>query len=271
MSAKFLGVTLNATELGNIKGWLNFLHDHPQYIGVPGSVPQNVPPGWTPTWQTRIVLEDQTKERFREILFQFTTEELGWDPQAFWASYNNGGGVTPPPPSPVTLPPDCPVTLQVEAEFTKETRGDPGNSNQNVCVYYMWRTNVLVIPFRIPMPKNGVNFTQSDMVGGTICEYGSPPTHRQCTISRTPGDFGKQSAEGGLLPDPSVIQSSGLTPSPYFFLKDGWAKPGDMLYFNVRFWTTDYDTGKGKTTVQENQLDMAQRSRFSVQWPQDAQ
>lgn len=249
-----LTITLTDVEKGNISGWVNYLVANPQYIGVPG----RMTPGGPINLQTRIVLEDQSVERFKEVAAQFG---VTWPPV-----------VTPPiePPAPTpTLPADCPVTLQIEAEFTKETRGDPGNSYQNVCVYQMWRTNVLVIPFRVPMPVNGVNFTQSDMVGCAICEYGSPPTFRQATLSHKPGDFGKQNSEGALLPDPSVIQSSGLTPNVTFYLKDGWAKPGDMLYFNVRFWMNDYETGKGKTTVQENQLDMAQRSRFSVQWPID--
>lgn len=246
-----LTITLSEFEKSNIHGWLNYLLANPQYIGVPG----RMTPGGPINLQTRIVLEEQTVARFTEIAKQFG---VTWPPV-----------VTPPiepPAPPPTLPAECPVKLDIQAEFTPEER----LNNQNVRVVQMWRDTVLVIPFRVPMPKNGVNFTQNDMVGFAICEFGSPPTFRQATLSKTPGDFGKQNSEGGLLPDPSVIASGGLTPNMFFFLKDGWAKPGDLIYANVRFWMTDYDTGKGKTTVQENQLDMAQKSRLSVQWPQDA-
>lgn len=259
---KQLTITLSEVEKGNINGWVNYLVANPQYIGVAG----HMTPGGPIDVQTRIVLEEQTVERFIEVAKQFG---VTWPPVEQPPPVEVPAPPAPPietPPSPVILPADCPIQLDIKDPFTPEER----LNGQNVRVVQMWRDKVLVIPFKIPMPKNGVNFVGSDMVRFSICEFGSPPAYRQATLSRTPGNFGAQDAEGKLLyTDNSVFYSEGLTPDLTFFIKDGFAKPGDMVYANIRLWMIDYDTGKGKTSVQSNLLDEPQQSRFSVYWPHD--
>jgi hypothetical protein len=67
-----LYVDLNPVEEANVRRWWQHLRDNPQYIGVPGSWPVNPPPpGAVPTWQQRIVLEDQTRARYDQIAAQF--------------------------------------------------------------------------------------------------------------------------------------------------------------------------------------------------------
>ena len=256
---KQLTITLTDVEKGNINGWVNYLVANPQYIGVPGKME----PGGPINVQTRIVLEDQSVERFIEIAKQFG---VTWPPVETPVE-PPAPPVEPPPPSPVvTLTPECPVELDIRDPFTQEER----LNGQNVRVVQMWRNKVLVIPFKIPMPKNGVAFAGSDMVRFSICEFGSPPAYRQATLSKTPGFFGAQDYEGKLLyTDNSVVYSEGLTPDLTFFIKDGFAKPGETVYANVRLWMIDYDTGKGKTSVQENLLNEPQQSRLSIFWPHD--
>lgn len=235
-----ISLQLNDVEDGNINGWVNWLRANPQYIGVYGRAPQPVlPPGFQITWQTRIVLEDQTRARFEELAAQFPVY----------------GTPPPPPPPPVVVDPRIPTEIDMRDEFTRETRGDPNHPDQNVLVVQMWRTLVLVIPFRIPLPPyptNQLNF------GPSICEYGSPPTFRQSTVSRTPGDFSMTS--------PTVVWSEGLTPNYTLFVGQGYT-PGELLYANFRFWAPWMNDGEGGCPIQENQLDMAQQSRFSMQWP----
>lgn len=62
-----LTITLTDLEYGNIAGWVNYYKANPQYIGLP--TPPN--PTQPPTWQTRIVLESQTRARFEQIAAQF--------------------------------------------------------------------------------------------------------------------------------------------------------------------------------------------------------
>jgi len=61
-----LEITLSATEEANIRAWQAYLAAHPEYIGkttgdwIPGA----------PTYQTKIVLEEQTRARYDEIAAQ---------------------------------------------------------------------------------------------------------------------------------------------------------------------------------------------------------
>lgn len=61
-----LEITLSATEQANIRAWQSYLASHPEYIGkttgdwIPGA----------PTYQTKIILEEQTRERYEEIAAQ---------------------------------------------------------------------------------------------------------------------------------------------------------------------------------------------------------
>lgn len=61
-----LTITLSPTEEANLRAWAQWLRTHPEYIGVT-SGDWN---GGQATYQSRIVLEEQTAERFDEIAAQ---------------------------------------------------------------------------------------------------------------------------------------------------------------------------------------------------------
>lgn len=61
-----LSITLSAQEAANIADWVRGLRARPEWIGKTG----NFEPGKPQEYQRRIVLEDQTRERFDEIAQQ---------------------------------------------------------------------------------------------------------------------------------------------------------------------------------------------------------
>lgn len=61
---------LNQNEYNNVWGWVNYYRKNPQYIGVPTGE-------WHdghPDYQTKIVLEDQTRARFDQLSAQFPSD-----------------------------------------------------------------------------------------------------------------------------------------------------------------------------------------------------
>jgi len=73
-----LTVTLppGSKEYNDVLAWRNYYRDHPEYIGIATGQ-------WNdgkPNYQTRIVLEDQTRERFNQIDAQFANPAPTPDP-----------------------------------------------------------------------------------------------------------------------------------------------------------------------------------------------
>lgn len=62
-----LSIDLSAKEEANIRAWVAYMRAHPEYVGVASGNWNN----GTPDYQTRLVLEEQTRARFDEIAAQF--------------------------------------------------------------------------------------------------------------------------------------------------------------------------------------------------------
>jgi hypothetical protein len=62
-----LTITLSPIEEANLRAWVQWYQQHPEAVGKPSGAWN----GGKPDYQTRVVLEEQTRERYDEIAAQF--------------------------------------------------------------------------------------------------------------------------------------------------------------------------------------------------------
>lgn len=211
-----LTITLSEFEKSNMGGWVNFLLANPQYIGK--TKLDGLPPredGIAP-WQTRIVLEEQTRERFEQIARQF--------------------GVSLPP---VVVPPAeahdfCDINEDIRwtipfGDFSRYCTRDVRDFRYNrVCAS-------ITLPGSVAAP-----FTFPGYV--SLAEFDGSPTMRHMTLSRHACDFRPVDPTGVNGP---LASSYGKQATIYFNAFDtniqGGAKliPGQPYFVNVRNWSLD--------------------------------
>lgn len=210
-----LTITLTESEKGNIGGWVNFLASNPQFIGVPGRGDPNNP-NRPITWQTRIVLEDQSRARFEEIAAQF------------------GVSITSPPV--VTPPatgskgsdypgfPDWPIEMLTPMWGGTRRSGDQG---ETAGPWYNPRA-ISVIPIVIPSTPKAYG---NPILSMGIAEYRSPPSYKISSLSRIPGDFHRA----------TVINAGGGTTSTSNAEIGKDVHVGETIYYNFCFWMPNFD------------------------------
>lgn len=69
-----LTIPLSPEMEANIRAWVAYYKAHPEYIGVPSGLWN----GGQPTYQSRIVIQDQTRELFEAIAAQFDLPVNDW-------------------------------------------------------------------------------------------------------------------------------------------------------------------------------------------------
>lgn len=210
-----LTITLTPFEESNIHGWLNDLIAHPQYIGktkADGLPPR--PDGIMP-WQTRIVLESQTRERFEEIAKQF------------------GVVVTPPVEPPVASADFCDLDKDIRwpIQWGDSTRRETRTVGD-------FRYNNVCLAFTVPRDIGGP-FAQAGDI--SLSEFDGDPTMRHMTISRHACDFRPVDPTGVNGP---LFETYGKQATAYFnaVSASGGAvavQPGQGYFVNIRNWSKD--------------------------------
>jgi hypothetical protein len=225
--SKKLTITLNEVEESNIHGWVNYLAANPQYIGVPG----RMTPGGPINLQTRIVLEDQSRERFNEIAAQFGVVVPSTP--------------VPPPSSGEYTPSDviegAPFNWNPPAGTFENQIWEFGtplkSTDPQILVVDMPPGTSVSVPLLLPSGPWNV----STMLSIGLAEYQAPPTYRQACISKYPNDYAKSKLNGSISAGMSVMPTIDVA-------AQGW-QPGQIVYLNVRCWVPDYDDPmKGQAT-----------------------
>lgn len=187
-----LTIDLTPDEEAAIRGWVNYYAAHSAYIGVP---PPAVKPPGAPTWQTRIVLDSCTHERYNEIAAQCL------------------GPIAP------SLPYDI-IDSYAPGKYPSERQ-----------VFQASADRIVAIPFQMPVGP----FPVTNHWYGSSSEYGGAPVPRRATVSRTPGDMIGIARSAGanvtidLWVDASggqyywnIWQDPGTTPQQTSFTVGGW-------------------------------------------------
>lgn len=139
-----LTITLSPTEEANLRAWERWLRTHPEYIGVTSG-------DWNDgqaTYQSRIVLEEQTAARYEEIAAQLMPPlpvcPVGTE--YITHSWGDSRRVELPTfsltPTVVTLavPADAPTSTMLGTIRVFEFRGPPGNKQLTVGMHACdWR------------------------------------------------------------------------------------------------------------------------------------
>ena len=119
----------------------------------------------------------------------------------------------PMPPAPPGAPWDYPIVM-AEAMWGGQRDG------------WMDTRAVTCVPIPVPMVPTDYASPWLDL---RIAEYRSPASNKEVSLSRSPGDFTFALAYGfGNTATASVSVG-----------KSELVKPGDLIYFNVRFWSAD--------------------------------
>ena len=189
-----LTITLTDSEKVNIAGWVQHYRANPQYVGVTSGNWNN----GNPDYQSRIVLEAQTRARFEEIAAQF-----------------------PEAAAPGEVMTDI---VHYVGQWDDSKRHEMPVMATNCCA------------LRVDVPDGIGPLAQWGYV--SVYEYRGEPAMREMTISRTPGDFravgqGPLVVTGGT--SASVIIN--VRPDAEGMDADGervWLQAGQTYYINAR-------------------------------------